>query len=187
MRQRVILSLVAIIFCLIVAGLVSPARAFERLGGSHSAPALTATPSVTGSDSSTRVTLGDPRSAIERALGPPTGLSGTMIAYSGGKLAIAYQQDRAAGVLVSFANDHSDLAAARGRVQTMLPSDRVLVGTMAAGANRIADVYQSARLSTDSALATPTSTPGQFVVVYEEDGTGAIRDALVVVGDIPTS
>jgi hypothetical protein len=187
MRQRILLSCVAIAVCLIVVGLVAPARAIERLGVSRSGPVVTASPSTIAGDTSSRVTLGDTRTTIERALGPPTGLSGTMIAYAGGKLAIAYQQNRAAGVLVSFADNHPNLTAARSKVQVMLPGDRVLVGTMAAGAHRIADVYQSARLGTDSALATPTATPGQFVVVYEDDGTGAIRDALVVVGDVPTS
>jgi hypothetical protein len=114
-------------------------------------------------------------------------MAGTMIAYDGGKLAVAYQQGRATGVLISFARERATLEAARGKVQAMLPTDRILVGTMAAGANRVADVYQSSRLGATAPKATPTATPGQFVVVYEDDGTGAIREALVLIGDVPSS
>jgi hypothetical protein len=187
MGQRTLFMLVACVLCLIVAGIGSSARTIDRAANGKSSPAMTVTPTkVNVADASPRVALGDTQASIEQSIGPPTGLSGTMLAYAGGKLAVAYQQGHATGVLVSFGNDHPTLDNARGKVQAMLPTDRILVGTMAAGANRIADVYQSAHLKAHATLATPTATPGQFVVVYEDDGTGAVRDALVLLGDVPT-
>jgi hypothetical protein len=188
MGRRYLLVIGSIALLLAVGGLASSARALDFLNPPTSA--ITPTPSATPADAnepSPSLGLGNTRESIERTIGKPTGLTGTMLAYAGGKVAVTYQQGRATGVLVNFGKDHATLDTARGQVQAMLPSDRILIGTMAAGANRVADVYQSTRLGSTTSLATPSPSPGQFVVVYEDDGTGRIRDALLVIGGIPTS
>jgi hypothetical protein len=131
--------------------------------------------------------LGNTRTTIERILGSPSGLKGTMISYEGGNVAFSYQDGRASGVLIAMSGNDGTLDRARQKVQAILPTDRVLVGTMDAGAHRIADVYESARLGALAAPPTPSATRGQFVVIYEDDGKGTIQDALLLVGDVPKS
>jgi hypothetical protein len=108
-----------------------------------------------------------------------------MLSYLGGKYSFTFQGGRAVGVLVNLANEQAGLDQARREVQAMLPTDRVLVGTMGSGPNRVEDIYQSARIGAKNPTPSTTVPNNQFVVVYEDDGTGVIRDALLLVGDIP--
>ncbi len=131
--------------------------------------------------------LGNRRADVESVLGQPTGLKGTMIAYGKGSAAVAYTDDRATGILVPFdAPPASTLAARRHAVQRYMPTDSVFVGTISAGPGRTADLYQSKRLANQVTPPNPKDPRGQFVVVYEFDQSGKLKDALLSVGGIPT-
>jgi hypothetical protein len=187
MGRRPIFLVFAFVGLLLVGFATGVARGASSFVAASPRPAQ---PSPTASDPnepSPDYGLGNTRASIERALGNPTGLKGTMIAYQGGNLAISYQDGRASGVLIAIPRTSCTLDAARQKVQAVLPADRVLVGTMEAGAHRVADVYDSARLGTFAAPPATTATRGQFVVIYEDDGNGSIQDALLLVGDLPKS
>lgn len=129
--------------------------------------------------------LGNRRGDLEKVYGGPTGLQGTMIAYHAGQYAATYVDNRATAVLVSYATGPVALATARKRTRSLMPRDAVFVGTLGDGPSRIADVYQSARLGAKVVSSSPGVPTGQFVVVYESDSSGAVKDVLLTVGQVP--
>jgi hypothetical protein len=109
-----------------------------------------------------------------------------MIAYQGGARAVTFQRGRVVAMFVSFTGaKRMTLAQAQAAIGALLPPDRTAIGTLSAGPNRVAELYQSARLAAKVAPVSPTTQPGQFAVVFESDGTASIGSALLIIGDIP--
>lgn len=191
MRRRV--GILAATACLVIAigGAVqfAPGLPIAALTGAASADRVaTATPLVESSaEPSPPGGLGNLRADLEDRYGPPTGLQGTMIAYQNGRYAVTYSDGRATAILVNFPTAPSSLAEARAAVRGLLPSDSVLVGTLGAGPSRVADAYRSTRLGAKVAPSASSVPPGQFVVIYETNQAGAVKDALLAVGQVPSS
>ena len=176
----VLLACVGLASVFIFSG-ISPALALR-------APTETPRPSPTAApdEPSPPGGLGNTRADVEKVLGSPTGLKGTMIAYGEGSAAVNYADGRAIGILVPFDTPlASTLAARRKAVQRYLPTDSVFIGTMAAGPGRTADVYQSQRLAKKVTPPNSQDPKGQFVVIYEFNQSGTLKDALLSVGGIP--
>ena len=129
--------------------------------------------------------LGNTRADVESAFDRPTGLQGTMTAYQDGKYAVTYVNGRATAILLSYSASPVKLAQARAAARAYLPDDSVFVGTLGAGAGRVADVYRSARLGSKVVPPTPDVPAGQFAVVYETDRTDAVKNVLLIVGRPP--
>lgn len=129
--------------------------------------------------------LGNTRDDVESAYGVPGGLQGTMISYQNGHYAATYLNGRATALLVSFARSPTTVANARKAARALIPTDSVYVGTLSAGSGRVADVYQSARLGSRVDAPTPDVPSGQFVVIYDTDRSGAVKNVLLSVGGIP--
>ena len=179
----VLLACVGLASVFIFSG-ISPALALRV---STEAPTSTPTATAAPGEPSPPGGLGNTRADVEKVLGRPTGLKGTMIAYGEGTAAVSYTDGRAVGILVPFdIPPASTLAARRKAVQRYLPTDGVFVGTMAAGPGRTADVYRSQRLADKVAPPNSQDPKGQFVVIYEFDQSGTLKDALLSVGGIPT-
>lgn len=175
----------------VVVSLASGTRRFTRATASSSpglpwsTPIAAPTPSIPADQVSPPGGLGNPRGDFEKMYGRPTGLQGTMIAYQNGARAATFERNRTAAIFLSFGGaKHVTFDQARAAIATLLPADRTAIGTIGAGPNRVAEVYQSARLATKIAPTTKAQ-PGQFVVVYESDATGAIGSVLALVGDVP--
>jgi hypothetical protein len=131
--------------------------------------------------------LGNTRANIERVDGSPTGLHGTMIAYQSGQVAITFTNDRATSVFVDLsAKPITSLDQARAQIANLLPADRTLVGTLGAGPNRIAEIYQSASLARLCPAPSPKDAPGQIEVVYDSTPSNGIQAILLSVGTPPS-
>lgn len=144
----------------------------------------TPTPVVSANQVSAPGGLGNTRTDFEETYGTPTGLQGTMVAFRDGAVAATFDGSRATRVLITFAKPVDDLDRARAQVKPLAPPDATLVGTMQVGANRVADLFHSARLATQ--VVAPLHTPsGQYVVVYLSDNSGAIKQVLLSVGRVP--
>lgn len=176
----------------VVSSLASSALRFTRATASASGstpwtgPTAAPTPALSPDQVSPPGGLGNTRRDVEKIFGPPTGLQGTMIAYQNGTRAATFDRDRAAAILISFGGARgATFDQARTAIATVLPLDRTAIGTIGAGPNRVAELYQSARLASKLAPPTAKVQPGQFVVVYESNLSGGIGSALAIVGDIP--
>lgn len=143
------------------------------------------TPTVEPDEASLPGGLGNTRADLEHQYGAPKGLKGTMVAYRQGTIAVSYVDERATAILVSFSGEAlTDLGAARAKVKDLLPLGSSLVGTLGAGPNRVADIYQSARLGELVRPPHLEEPSGQFVVIYQSDNRGAITQALLAVGNV---
>lgn len=130
--------------------------------------------------------LGNTRNNLEKLYGQPTGLQGTMTAYHNGKEAATYTNGRATALLLTFsANRPTSLAAGRKATQPFRPGDSEFIGTLSDGPNRTADVYRSQALGKYVAPPSPKDPRGQYVIIYEFDQTGSVKDVLLTVGSIP--
>lgn len=190
MLRRVVILGAAVLLMIAIGGAVqfgyvSPTVALSIAPNAAALTSPTSTP-VSSNQPSPPGGLGNSRDDLEKAYGSPTGLQGTMIAYREGKYAATYVDGRATSVLVSYPTAPPSLEASRAAMRSLLPTDSVFIGTLGAGPSRIADVYQSARLGARVAPPVAGTPRGQFVVVYETDRSGAVKDALLTVGPIPS-
>jgi hypothetical protein len=148
----------------------------------------TPAPALPGNEASPPGGLGNTKRDLEATYGATDGLQGTMLSYRSGSLAASFTLDRATSLLVNFGNPPvTDLGIARGRVQAFMPLDSTLVGTIGAGANRVAEIYHSDRLATKVVAPHASDPSGQFVVIYQSDSSGAITQALLAIGSAPTA
>jgi hypothetical protein len=151
-------------------------------------PASMAVPTISPNEPSPPGGIGNSLKDLEQTYGSPDGLQGTMISFRKGAIAATFTVQRATSVFVSFGNTPvPELEIARGRIQGLLPPDSTLVGTVGAGPGRVADIYHSNRLASKMPAGPASPRPGQFVVVYQSDSTGAFTQALLTVGGVPAT
>lgn len=131
--------------------------------------------------------LGNTQADLEQTYGDPDGLQGTMLSYHHGAIAATYSGARATRIYVQFDSPIEDLDRARVRTKALAPPDGKLIGTMDVGPNRVADLFHSDRLAQKVAPPHPDDPPGQYVVIYDCDSTGTIKDALLAVGNVKNS
>jgi len=155
--------------------------AFNQSGPSATSAASADEPAPTGG-------IGNTRANLEQVYGQPTGLTGTMMGYENGRAAATYTNARATSLLVTFSGqDQSSLQAAHARIQSLLPTDVMFVGTMTVGSNRTAEIYNSNRLATYIPSTDPKVSAGVIAVVYQTDANGHVTQVLLNVGGLPPS
>lgn len=147
----------------------------------------TPTPVVRSNQVSFPGGLANTRTDLEKTYGRPRGLKGTMFSFRDGAIAATFSGSRATQILVTFATPVTDLDQARTRVKAFAPPDSVLLGTMDVGPSRVADIFHSDRLASQLVALHPNDPSGQYVIIYEADKTGAIKDALLAVGGVPSN
>lgn len=147
----------------------------------------TPTPTINANQVSPPGGLGNTRSDLESTYGNPDGLKGTMVSFQNGSVAASFEASRAIQLLITFNAPVGDLDQARARIKILVPDDSTPVGTMDVGATRVADIFHSTRLQQRVFMPTPGAPSGQYVVVYEPDSTGAIKAALLSVGNVPST
>lgn len=147
----------------------------------------TPTPVVSSNQVSFPGGLGNTRTDLEKTYGRAHGLKGTMFSFRNGAIAATFSGSRATQILVTFAAPVADLDQARAQVKSFAPPDGVLLGTMDVGPNRVADIFHSDRMAAQIVALHPSDPSGQYVIIYEADKTGAIKDALLAVGSVPNN
>jgi hypothetical protein len=140
---------------------------------------------IDGNQASLSGGLGNTRSDIDEAYGQPQGLLGTMLSYRDGAIGVRFTQERATAILVRLSDPPTnDVDLAREKVRALAPPDSVLIGTMGAGPNRIADLYESARLATKVVAPGVSESGGRFVAIYQGYSTGVLTQVLIAVGSV---
>jgi hypothetical protein len=111
-----------------------------------------------------------------------------MIAYGHGERAASFLGGRTVAIYLALPGGGApSIDVARQSVESLLPTDRLLIGTLSSGPNRVTEIYSSAWLAHQGSTPLAGAPADQFVVVYQADARGAITGVLAKLGSVPGS